>query len=136
MNKLVSMIGLAAISASLGMIGACSSSSSDDSAAGGDSGADTSATHDSGVVDTGIAADTGSGNPDDTCTAMSTAATCQKCCGTNHASGGTVATNAAIACACHDTGVDGGADAGVDGGAGPCAAACAATLCASTPATP
>lgn len=136
MNRTFSLIGLAAISASIGMIGACSSSSSsDDSASGTDSGTpDSSSTlHDSGVVDTGTAADTGSGDPDSLCAGMATAEACQQCCGTNHTAGATVGENAAIACGCHGTGVDAGA--GVDAG-GPCATACAATLCAATPATP
>jgi hypothetical protein len=133
MNRTVSLIGLAASSASLGMMAACSSSSSsDDSAASGDSGtADTSTTQDTGVIDTGVA-DTGSGNPDDTCTAMSTATACQQCCAGNHTTGQMTSQTAGVACACHDTGVDGG----TDGGAGPCAEACAATLCAATPANP
>jgi hypothetical protein len=133
MNRTVSLIGLAAISASLGMMAACSSSSSsDDSAAGGDSGTtDSSTTHDTGVVDTGTV-DSGGGNPDDTCTSMATKAACGQCCLTNHSSGAGTFTTATIACACHDTGVDGG----TDGGAGPCAEQCAATICAATPANP
>jgi hypothetical protein len=65
---------------------------------------------------------------------MSTATACQQCCETNHSTGAEAIDTAAVACACHATGVDAGA--GGDAGAGPCATACAATLCASTPATP
>lgn len=135
MNKLVTMIGLAAVSASLGMMAACSSSSSNDgSTAGGDSGAgDSSKAGDTGVTDSGSGGETSTGNPDDTCTAMATQQACGQCCIGNHNSGASTFTTATIACACHDTGVDGGA---ADGGSGPCATECAATLCAATPANP
>ncbi len=137
MNKLVTILGLAAVSVSLGLMSACSSSSSSGDTSGTDAGSDGSATSDSGGGhDSGSVTDSGGGNPDDTCTAMATAKACQTCCAGNHTTGAATLTKTVIACACNGVGETGDAGASADGGSGPCAADCAATLCAATPQQP
>jgi hypothetical protein len=135
MNKLVSIIGLAAVSASLGMMAACSSSSSTDTGGTDAGGLDSSATDSGGSTDSGSGTDSGGG--DQACAAMATAKACEQCCAGNHTTGATTLTKTVIACSCNGVGEtgDAGADGG-DGGSGPCASACAATLCATTPQQP
>lgn len=130
MNRIVVFFGLASVTALLGTVAACSSTTTTETVV--DSGTPTSeagpGAKDAGK-DTSTPADEDSGkttgNPDDACKAEATKNACGECCVKNHPAGYKVVEDSVIACGCKGTGADGGAPA--------CATECATTACATPP---
>lgn len=132
MNRNALFFGLASVTALLGTVAACSSTTTTETIVdGGSTPADGSAGGKDAGKDTSTPVEVDSGNttdPDDACKAEATQEACGQCCVTNHQSGSKVFQDSLLACACKGT--------GADGGVGACATECAATVCAATPANP
>lgn len=116
----------------VGLLVACSDSSSTSSSSDADAG---SSSGDSGVSTTRKDASTTEEDAGDTtatgdsaCKAESTLQACATCCAKNHQTGYQTILTTTIACACKGE--------GADAGTGPCATDCKDTLCAATPAQP
>jgi len=133
MHRNVLFFGLVSVTALLGSVAACSSTTTTETIIDGGTPAsesDAAATQDSGK-DTSTIEDDDAGttntDPDTACAKETTPQACGQCCIGNHPSGSKVFQDSLLACACTGAGADGGA---------PCATQCAATACAATPMTP
>jgi hypothetical protein len=138
MNKSVLFSGLFSVTALVGAVAACSSTTITSTGGGNDGGSEGGVSSlldggksgsDGGKTDTDSGTtDTDSGaTADEACAAEATLDACGKCCTTNHSAGYQVFANAIIKCACEGP---------TAGGPGACATECAATLCAATPKQP
>lgn len=130
MNKGILFFGLASVTALVGSIAACSSTTTTETIVdGGTSTSEGGGSKDAGK-DTSTTVDEDSGtttDPDKACAQEATLQACGQCCVTNHTAGYKVFQDALLDCACKGTGADGGA---------PCATECGATVCAATPKNP